>query len=98
MEEINMNVPTFSAEASLYKARAFYHSRPPSRTLRRPGVIPQQFSECWTDTSCPVALGIGVMFCEDKCNDFPGGPAVWESGLYPCGVCFGIEFDLSDFF
>jgi hypothetical protein len=89
-----MSIPGFNAEASLYKAKAFYNAVLGSYRLDRPKIIPQQFAECWTDTSCPVAIGLGPMLCEDKCNEFPGGPAVYESGVYPCGVCVGLSLDI----
>lgn len=89
-----MNMPGFNAEASLYKTTAFYNALPESYRLGRPKIIPQQFAECWTDTSCPFTIGVGPMICEDKCNAFPGGPVVYESGGYLCGVCYGFSIDI----
>ena len=89
-----LQIPGFTAEASLYRTTSLYKFLPGSHGLGNPTIIPQQFAECWTDTSCPFTFLVGPMICEDKCNEFPGGPAVYESGGYLCGLCFGFRFDI----
>jgi hypothetical protein len=83
-----MNMPRFTAEASLYKtSKAYKPTAVMTQSLDKQTIVPQQNPlQCWTDTDC---YGV-VQMCEDHCYLVDG--TRWDSGWYVCGACFGFDW------
>jgi hypothetical protein len=89
-----MNMPGFTAEASLSELRGHYRSKV-GGVQRGDGrrVVPQQFASCTTNRSC---WGV-VLMCRDHCQRWDGSS--FSSNWYACGPCIGLfeEFPEFDF-
>jgi len=86
-----MNVPSFTAEASLYMTSNHYGQAAGFRPLNGRAIIPQQFPSCTTNRSCwGVVLG-----CRDHCRRWDGSS--FSSLWYVCGVCFGAFTEFFEF-
>jgi hypothetical protein len=87
-----MNIPGFTAEASLYKTSKHYRLKADRvQTVNGEAITPQQFVSCTTNRSCwGVVLG-----CRDHCEKFDG--STFSSLWYVCGVCFGLFTEFFEF-
>jgi hypothetical protein len=75
-----MNMPAFTAEASIRKAGGMYSTA--SDTVTHPTeekVISQQYLDCGTVATCVPP----TWWCTDHCTDING--QLYTSGLYFCG-------------
>ena len=79
-----MEMPGFTAEASLAAAKGHYRLMTSSGHVRVSSVMPQQFAECTTNRSCWAV----VLMCRDHCTRWDGSS--FSSLWYACGVCIGL--------